>query len=97
MTYGPDTVAELIEEDGMTYPLTVAQLERGHALTNVQIDKKGNTMMIGELLEDIDTNRFEDENDLRKSFEPAFEAERERRNVGILGKIKQLFLGTYTR
>jgi hypothetical protein len=30
-------------------------------------------------------------------MEPLFEAERRKRNVGIIGKLKRIVLGTYTR
>lgn len=97
MTHGPDAIVELIEEHGMTYPISAARLEREHALANVQIDEAGNSMMVSELLEAVETDRFENENDVREAFAVAFEAERERRDTGIFGTIKQLFLGTYTR
>lgn len=97
MTHGPDAIAELVREGGTSYPISVSQLEREHALDNVQIDERGNSMMVGELLAEVETDRFEDEEDLRASLEPAFEAERERRNTGIIGTIKELVLGTYTR
>ena len=97
MTHGPKKVAELIEEEGWTYPVSVSRLEREHALTNVSIDKKGHSMMLGELLAKGDVDRFEDEDDLYEKLEPLFEQERQQRNVGIVGKIKQFVLGTYTR
>lgn len=97
MTYGPKTVAELIEENGWSYPVSVTRLEREHALMNVSIDEKGHSMMLGELLAEGDVDRFEDEDDLYEKLEPLFEGERQKRSVGIVGKIKQLVLGTYTR
>lgn len=97
MTYGPKKIAELVEESGWSYPVTTTRLERKYALENVQIDEKGNSIMLGELLSNTDVDRFEDEDDLYVKLEPLFEAERQERHVGVLGKIKQLVLGTYTR
>jgi hypothetical protein len=97
MTHGPRKVAELIEEKGWTYPVSVSRLEREHALTNVSIDGKGDSMMLGELLAKGNIDRFEDEDDLYEKLEPLFEQERQRRSVGIVGKIKKLVLGTYSR
>lgn len=97
MTYGPQKIAELVEESGWSYPVTTTRLERKYALENVQIDEKGNSIMLGELLSNTDVDRFEDEDDLYVKLEPLFEAERQERHVGVLGKIKQLVLGTYTR
>lgn len=97
MTHGPQKIAELIEESGWSYPVSVTRLEREHALTNILIDEKGDSMMLGELLAQGDIDRFEDEDDLYEKLEPLFEQERQRRSVGLLGKIKQMVLGTYTR
>lgn len=97
MTYGTDAVVELVEERGWSYPVSVTRLEREFALTNVHVDTKGNSIMLGELLTEVDGNQFADEADFRGKLEPVFEAERERRRTGVLGSVKKLFLGTYTR
>lgn len=97
MTYGSKKVAELVEKSGWSYPVSVSRLERKYALTNISIDKKGESMMLGELLAQGDIDRFEDEDDLYEKLEPLFEQERQQRSVGLIGKIKQLVLGTYTR
>src|SRR6056297_1670655 len=97
MIPGPEKVAELVEEEGWSYLVSVTRLEREHALTNVSINKKGDSIMLGELLAQGDLDRFEDEDDLYEKLEPLFEEERQRRDVGLIGKIKQLVLGTYTR
>jgi len=97
MTYGPKKIVDLIEESGWSYPVTTTRLERKHALANIRIDERGNSMMLGELLAEGDIDRFEDEDDLYVKMEPLFEAERRKRNVGIIGKLKRIALGTYTR
>lgn len=97
MTPGPPAVAEIIDEQGWSYPVSVRRLEQECALKNVQIDERGNSIMLGELLQEVGADRFESEDDLYETLEPVFEAERERRHVGFFGKVKQLFLGTYTR
>jgi hypothetical protein len=97
MTHGPKKIVDLIEESGWSYPVTTTRLERKHALTNIRIDERGNSMMLGELLAKGDIDRFEDEDDLYVKLEPLFEAERRERNVGIIAKLKQIVLGTYTR
>ncbi len=97
MTYGPKQIADFIEESGWSYPVTTTRLERKHALANIRIDERGNSVMLGELLAKGDIDRFEDEDDLYVKMEPLFEAERRERNVGIVGKLKRMVLGTYTR
>lgn len=93
MTHGPDAVHELIVESETSYPVSVRRLEEEHALSNVEIDKKGHSMMLAELLSQADVNRFEDEADLRRKLQPFFERERQRRHVGIFGRLKRVFLG----
>ncbi|SFG85122.1 hypothetical protein SAMN04488063_3095 [Halopelagius inordinatus] len=93
MTYGPDAVHELVEESGWSYPVSVRRLEREHALANVQVDEKGNSIMLAELLSQTDIDRFESRDDLESKLGPVFESESQRRNVGFFGRIKKTFLG----
>lgn len=93
MTHGPDTVHQLITESGWSYPVSVRRLEQEHALANVQLDEKGRSVMLTELLSDADIDRFEDHTDLRRKLEPVFEREIESRRVGIIGRIKRSLLG----
>jgi hypothetical protein len=93
MTHGPAAVHELIEESGWSYPVSVRRVEREHALANIQVDKKGNSIMVAELFAQTDVDRFEDREDLERKLEPVFEAESERRKVGIIGHLKKTFLG----
>lgn len=92
-TYGPDAVHELIEESGLSYPVSTRRLEQEHALTNVTIDADGNSVMLAELLSEVETDRFDDRRDLETTLGPVCEAESDRRHVGIVGKLKQTFLG----
>jgi hypothetical protein len=93
MTHGPDAVHELITESGWSYPVSVRRIEREHALANIQLDEKGNSIMVTELLSTVDADRFESREDLDRKLGPAFEAESERRKVGLIGHLKRTFLG----
>lgn len=93
MTHGPDAIHELVEESGWSYPVSVRRLEREHALANIQLDEKGNSIMLGELLADADVDRFESREDLDRKLGPVFERESEARRSGILGRMKGYFLG----
>lgn len=93
MTHGPDAVHELVAESGWSYPVSVRRLEREHALANVQLDEEGNSIMLAELLSQADVDRFESREDIGSKLGPVFEAESERRNVGLFGRIKKTFLG----
>lgn len=93
MAHGPDAVHDLVVEAGWSYPVSTRRLERDHALTNVQIDEQGNTMMLSELLLAADVDRFEDRDDLERKLAPVCEAESAARNPGIVGRLKRTFLG----
>ena len=93
MTYGPDAVAELIEESGLRYPVSVERLEREHALANITVDKKGNSIMLAELLAKGDVDRVHSEEDLHGQLQPIFDQVKQERRKGIIGKLKETFLG----
>ena len=91
MAHGPDAVHELVEESGWSYPVSARRLERKHALSNVQIDERGNTAMLGEILARGKFDQFEDREDLREQLRPAFEAELDSRRSGVTDRIKSIF------
>jgi hypothetical protein len=93
MTHGPDAIHELVAESGWSYPVSVRRIEREHALANVDVDAKGNSIMVSELLSKTDADRFESRADLERKLGPVFEAESEARRVGVIGHLKKTFLG----
>ena len=93
MTHGPDAVHELIEESGWSYPVSTRRLEAEHALSNLHIDEKGNSIMLSELLVESNADKFDSREDLGRKLGPVFERHREARRVGIVGRIKRAFLG----
>jgi hypothetical protein len=93
MSYGAEAVAELVAESGLSYPVSVRRLEREFALNNVDIDERGNSMMVAEVLAETDADRFTDRDDLVRTLEPLFEEEREERRPGIIGRVKRLIIG----
>lgn len=92
MTHGADAVHEIIEDSGWSYPVMMSDLEREHALTNLDIDADGKSIMLGELLVDVEVDRFESQEDLEAKLKPVFEAERERRKLSFFERIKHLLL-----
>ncbi len=93
MAHGPDAIHELVEESGWSYPVSVNRLDREHALKNVQLDERGNSIMVGELLAAADAERFESREDLQHKLGPVVERESRARRKGILGRVKGYFLG----
>jgi len=93
MTYGPDAVHELVAQSGWSYPVSVRRLEREHGLANVALDERGNSIMLMELLESVDADRFEDREELSRALDPIIEAELRSRHTGIVEQLKRTFLG----
>lgn len=91
MTHGPEAVDELIQSSSLSYPVSLARLERAHPLANITIDEKGNSILLAELLTDVDIDTFGDENDVSEVLGPVFERERSDRRSGIVGRIKNAF------
>lgn len=93
MAYGPDAVHELVEESGWSYPVSANRIDREHALKNIQLDERGNFIMVGELLAAADADRFESREDLERTLGPACERESRARRKGILNRVKGFLLG----
>lgn len=93
MAHGPDAVHELIEESGWSYPVSVRRLEREHALANVRLDDRDNYIMLGELLADVEGNRFESRTDLRRKVEPVVEERSRARRSGVLARLVDAIRG----
>jgi hypothetical protein len=91
MTHGPEAVHELIEESGLSYPVTVHRLEREHALANLLLDEKGNTAMLSEVFARGGFDRFESRSDMEEKVGAAIEAELRSRETGLISRIKRTF------
>lgn len=90
-TYGTAAVRELIDDADEEYPISVDRLVREHALANVDIDPKGNSIMLGELLGSADVTEFTSEDDLDRKLGPVFERLREERHTSLLGRLIRVF------
>lgn len=92
MAHGPEAVHELVEESGLSYPVSFRRLERKQALENVQLDEEGNSAMLSELLARVDADRFESRSDLEEKVGSAIEAELAARRTGLLARLKRAFV-----
>lgn len=93
MAVGTQEIHELIEEAGWEYPVSVRRLRGEYPLENVEIDQRGNSMILSELLAEVETDRFDSRSDLERAVEPVVRRESERRRVGWLGMLKRAVLG----
>ena len=90
MTHGPDAVHELIRESGWSYPVSVSRLERIHSLENVELNEDGLSLMLVELLSDVEADTFESESDLHEKLEPVVHERIRERTPGLFGRMKRL-------
>ena len=90
-THGTDAVRRVIEDSDLEYPVAVDRLVREHALANVDIDAKGNSIMLGELLNQAGVSELVDEDDVDRKLAPVFERLRAERNPGIVARIIRIF------
>lgn len=93
MPVGTQEVHELVEDAGWEYPVSVRRLRDEYPLENIEIDQRGNSMLLSELLAELDTDRFDSRSDLERTVGPVLERESERRRVGWIGMIKRAVLG----
>lgn len=94
MTHGSESIHELIQDAGWSYPVTISRLEREYALENIKLDEDGRYMiMVSELFVNAEVDRFENRDDLDRKLEPIIEAEIESRRPSFFGRLKRLFLG----
>lgn len=91
MTHGTDAVRDLVEESDLSYPVSLRRLEREYALENVELDAAGNSVMLAELLGEVEADTFESERDLETKLEPLVEEHRRRRDTGLIDDLKRLF------
>lgn len=89
--YGVDAIAALIEESGWSYPVSSRRLLNEHALRNIEIDAKGNSVMVGEVVDPSDIREFTSESDLERKLTPTFEQLRAKRQTGVLGWVRRHF------
>lgn len=92
MAVGTDAVVELIEEDGSSYPVSVARLERQYALANVDLDERGYSTTVGELLAAVDVDRFESREHVEEVLDPVIRRELAERR-GLLDRIRAFLRG----
>lgn len=93
MPSGTDALHRLIEESSLSYPVSVTRLEREHSLESVPLDDSGNSIMVVELLTEVDADTFRDEDDLRETMEPVVEEKIRERNPGFAGRLVRIFKG----
>lgn len=89
--HGVDAVAAIIEDAGWSYPVSTRRLLDEHALRNIEIDARGNSMMLGEVLDPSDVREFTSEDDLERKLKPVFERHRAERRSGLLDRLRRIF------
>lgn len=81
--------AELSEAD-LDFPATAAEVRAALGGTEVEYDPAGHTVTLGEVLDRVETGRFETEQELLEALHPVFEDLRANRSPGIIGWLRSL-------
>jgi len=93
MAVGTEGIHELVDDAGWEYPVSARRIREEYPLENVEIDRRGNSMLLSELLAEVETDRFDSRRDLERTLGPVLERESQRRRVGWLGMLKRAVLG----
>ena len=91
MKSASDTVIQIIHEAGWSYPVSVRRIENHRPMTNIAIDESGNSMMLSELLNRAEINKFRSPDHVEEVLTELCLVESQHRRVGLLGKLKQSF------
>jgi hypothetical protein len=78
-----------IEEQGVSFPVTAADLAATYGDVRVAVDPAGHEMPLREALARCDREEFTSKQDLLNALHPVFENERES-GAGILGRLRAL-------
>lgn len=87
--HGADAIAALIEDAEWSYPVSTRRFLGEYALQNIEIDEKGNSVMIGEVVDPNEFREFTSEDDLRRKLTPVFERLRAERQSGIMRRLRR--------
>jgi hypothetical protein len=78
-----------MEERGVSFPVTAADLASAHGDLRVAVDPAGHEITLREVLARCDHEEFTSKQDLLNALHPVFEAERES-GSGLLGRLRAL-------
>lgn len=76
--------------DDVSFPLTADELRSRHGDLEVPYNASGNTVSLGEILDEIDRTDFETEQDLLNAAHPVLEERRAQNPSGIIGQLRSL-------
>ncbi|GAB3028977.1 DUF5789 family protein [Natronobiforma cellulositropha] len=79
-----------LETADLSFPATRADVAAALGETAVAYDVHGNTVEVGEILEQVDQAEFSSEIDLLNALHPAFEEYRKRHGRGVIGQVRSL-------
>lgn len=88
---GVEAVAKLVADAGWSYPISTRRLMNEYALYNIELDNRGNTLMLGEIVDPHEMREFTSRADLEEKLRPIVEQHRAERQTGLIGRIRRYF------
>lgn len=90
LEFGIAALDARIEDREVSFPVSAAELDAEYGSMDVPVDPAGHELALGVALDRCDRETFDSKQDLLNALHPVFEAERERRSGGILGRLRSL-------
>lgn len=94
---GPEIVAfgiaaldEHLDRADVVFPMETAAVLEALGNPTIPYDATGNEMRLSEALEVVGHSRFETRQEFMNALHPVFEAERERANNSLVGRLRSL-------
>ncbi|WP_255196049.1 hypothetical protein [Halorarius litoreus] len=90
VTFGIAALDAQLDRSGVTFPASSEELVRALGDPAVPYNAGGNSVRLSEALDELHFQQFETEQELLNALHPVFEAYRERRGGGFVGRLRSL-------
>ena len=87
--FGIVALAPKLDERNVSFPATAEELAE-HGEIQVAVGPTGHELSLAEALSRCDRERFESKTELLDCLHPVFEAERQARSGGVIGRIRSV-------
>lgn len=77
-----------LEDAEVHYPVSKSELATSLGDRKIPVDAAGRTVSLGRILDDVESDRFDSEQELMNELHPAFEAHRLHESSGVIGKLR---------
>lgn len=89
MAFGIAALDARIENRDVSFPISIDELRESCGDMQIAIDPSGTEIAFATILDQCTRDSFENRQDLLNALHPIFEAERERKSSGVIGRLRQ--------